>query len=59
MWLDGDGELFEIHEGRLLKLTGAEDSSMESQYCAGREKNGIDHEIEILTYLDDGHCVLL
>ena len=27
---------------------------MESQFRAGREKKRIDHEIELLTYLDDG-----
>ena len=38
IWLDGDRKHSKIQEGRLLKLSGAENSSVESQFCAGREK---------------------
>ena len=43
----------------ILKLTGAGDSCIESLFYARREKKRSDYEIEILTYLDDVHCVLL
>ena len=42
IWLDGDGELSEIQEGRVLRLSGAEDRSKVPILCREREEeNGL------------------
>ena len=61
IWLDGDRESFPENSGREVVevLTGAEDSSQSLNLVHEERRREIDPENEILTYLDNGHCVLL